>query len=199
MGARVETSLLSVELPVPTHAKDGTPVSVQSAIGALPPLEAGEHHGEISNHVCRNLSDLNLLRLEHLKPGESNFGLSATPWGDLSLACHRRLEGTGRRGFSDVYTRMQPDRPSPTITTRFVSVSNGRFGHFDAAQIRGISLHEGALLQSFPSKYRFYGSGMERIAKMIGNAVPPKLAEFMAQYLVGAWERLPHEEGAARG
>ena len=199
IGTRVESSLLSSQLPVPTRAENGTPVSAASAIGSLPPLEAGEHHGDIPNHVCRNLSDLNLIRLQHLKPGEPNFGLSATPWGDLSLACHRRLEEKGRRGFGDVYTRMRPDRPSPTITTRFVSVSNGRFGHFDTAQIRGISLHEGALLQSFPPDYRFYGSGMEHIAKMIGNAVPPKLAESMAQYLVDTWERLPHDERAARG
>ena len=187
MGIKTLSQLLNIPVQVPKRAGDGELVSVKDAIGNLPELEAGEAHGDDRNHVCRNLSDTNLRRLEYLKPGEPNFGLADAPAGDLSLACHRRLEGTGKRGFGDVYTRMRPDKPSPTITTRFVSVSNGRFGHFDRKQVRGISVREGATLQSFPPEYRFYGNGIDANAKMIGNAVPPKLAAHMASHLVSTW------------
>ena len=79
---------------------------------------------------------------------------------------------------------MAPDRPSPTITTKCHSISNGRFGHYDTGQLRGISLREAAILQSFPEGYVFYpGDQIEPIARMIGNAVPPKLAAFFAGYL----------------
>lgn len=188
MGIKTPSQLLTIPVQVPKGAGDEKLVSVKDAIGNLPELEAGEAHGDDRNHVCRNLSDTNLRRLEYLKPGEPNFGLADAPAGDLSLACHRRLEGTGKRGFGDVYTRMRPDKPSPTITTRFVSVSNGRFGHFDQKQVRGISVREGATLQSFPPEYRFYGNGIDANAKMIGNAVPPKLAAHMADHLVSTWE-----------
>ena len=187
MGLKASSPVLAAPVTLPTSASDGKLISVQEAIGHLPPLEAGEAHGKDRNHVCRNLSDTNRLRLEYLTPGQPNFGLSEAPGGDLSLACHRRLEGTGKRGFGDVYTRMRPDKPSPTITTRFVSVSNGRFGHFDQKQVRGISVREGAILQSFPPRYQFLGSGIDAKAKMIGNAVPPKLAAYMADHLVSTW------------
>ena len=116
-----------------------------------------------------------------MAPGEPNFGFAD----DLALPCHRRLDVKGKRGFGDVYTRVHPDRPAPTITTRFHSVSNGRFGHYE--QDRGLSLHEGALLQSFPPGYEFHAEGMDTAARMIGNAVPPKLAECLARHLYDAW------------
>ena len=191
MGLKVNPSALAAPVTVPTRAGDGKSISVKDAIGKLPSLEAGESSDDVADHTCRNLSETNLRRLAYLKPGQPNFGLADAPSGDLSLACHRRLEGTGKRGFGDVYTRMRPDKPSPTITTRFVSVSNGRFGHFDQKQVRGISVREGAMLQSFPLDYRFYGSGIDAKAKMIGNAVPPMLARFMASHLVSTWEGRP--------
>ena len=197
MGLKADSSVPAGTVTVPIRAGNGKPVSVEKAIGGLPTLEAGGSSDTVPNHVCRNLSETNRRRLEYLKPGQPNFDLADAPSGDLSLACHRRLEGTGKRGFGDVYTRMRPDKPSPTITTRFVSVSNGRFGHFDQKQVRGISVREGAKLQSFRRNYRFYGSGIDAKAKMIGNAVPPKLARFMASHLVSTWERRPGTAAAS--
>ncbi len=177
----------ALDLPIPHSTPDAAEVSAYDAIKHLPRLEAGETHAVIPNHVCRNLSKTNRNRLMSVKPGESNFGFAKTKYGDLSLACHRRLESKGTRGFGDVYTRMHPDRPSPTITTGFLSVSKGRFGHCDTDQVRGLSLREGAALQSFPDDYEFHGKGMDANARMIGNAVPPKLFEQMANWLIGLW------------
>ena len=175
------------DLKIPEDDPSVEPMSVQQAIGHLPRLNAGDSADRVPNHVCRDLSELNQTRLIALNPGEPNFGLSNTEFGDLSLPCHRRLESTGKRGFGDVYTRMHPDRPSPTITTRFHSISNGRFGHYESGQIRAISLREGAMLQSFSEDYEFYGTGMDSIARMIGNAVPPILAKFMSQWAISVW------------
>ena len=98
-----------------------------------------------------------------------------------------------------MYTRLHPDRPASTITTKFTKITSGRFGHYDATQTRGLSLHEGALLQSFPEKYRFFGEGFEVVSAMIGNAVPPKLAAYMARWLHGLWEdSRSHEEGTVK-
>lgn len=176
-------------LHVPQSAPDAAEVSAYDAIKHLPQLKAGESNDSVYNHVCRNISETNRHRLMSVKPGESNFGFAKTKYGDLSLACHRRLESKGTRGFGDVYTRIHPDRPSPTITTRFLSISNGRFGHFDENQARGLSLREGAALQSFPDDYEFHGKGMDANARMIGNAVPPKLSEHLTEWLLGKWAR----------
>ena len=177
----------ALDPPVPNCDPDASTVSVMEAIGQLPPLQAGGRSNDVANHVCRNLSELNRRRLMSVKPGEPNWGLSETPFGDLSLACHRRLAAKGKRGFGDVYTRMDPCRPSPTLTTRFHSISNGRFGHFDEYQVRALSLREGARLQTFRDDYEFYEEGMDAIARMIGNAVPPKLSTFMAKWILNYW------------
>ena len=174
--------------PVPQHNPDARELSVSHAIGDLPVLQAGEKHAETPNHVCRNIIEINRQRLMSVKPGEPNFGFAESKFGDLALPCHRRLADKGKQGFGDVYTRMHPDRPSPTITTRFHSISNGRFGHYDTEQVRGLSLREGAALQSFPNGYKFYGKGMDTNARMIGNAVPPKLSKYMAEWLLGLWQ-----------
>ena len=176
------------ELLVPEADPDATLVSVAAAIGHMPPIAAGETHPDIPNHRARSLSELNLKRLGSALPGVSNAYMAKTEHGDLSLDCHNRVNARlNDRCFSDVYTRMSPSRPSPTITTKCHSISNGRFGHYDMSQNRGISLREAAILQSFPDDYVFYPTNMiEPVARMIGNAVPPRLARYFASYLLNS-------------
>ena len=186
--AEAFVDLLGDELDVPMEDADAEMVSVEKVLSRFPKLKAGEAHPTIPNHRTRSLSELNLKRLGAAKPGESNAYLEVTEHGDLSLACHRRVnKRLDDRCFTDVYTRMRPERPSPTITTRCHSISNGRFGHYDTEQVRGISLREAAALQSFPDEYVFHPTTMiEPVARMIGNAVPPRLAQFFASHLLAA-------------
>jgi DNA (cytosine-5)-methyltransferase 1 len=95
----------------------------------------------------------------------------------LQVDCYTR-----HSGHTDVYGRMYWDKPSPTITTRFVSISNGRYGHPE--QDRALSLREGATLQSFPKYYIFYSESQGTVAKMIGNAVPPLLAKAIGKAIL---------------
>ncbi len=176
------------EITLPAHDPNSGLITVKQAIGHLPAISAGEDYLKIPNHKARNLSDLNIKRLSSVKPGENNSKLADTKYGDLTLPCHRRVvKKHKQKCFGDVYTRMHPDRPSPTITTRCHSISNGRYGHYDMKQPRGISLREAAILQSFPEDYVFYPIELtEPVARMIGNAVPPKLSKFFAEYLINA-------------
>jgi DNA (cytosine-5)-methyltransferase 1 len=65
-----------------------------------------------------------------------------------------------------------------------MSITNGRFGHFDTKQNRGLTPHEAALLQTFPRNYVFYPEdNLEFTARLIGNAVPPRLAKYFARYV----------------
>jgi DNA (cytosine-5)-methyltransferase 1 len=179
-------------LVVPSAHPRSRQISVSETIAHLPRIGAGQQHPEIANHKTRSLSALNKQRIQVSKPGESNACLENSKFGDLSLPCHRRVNAKFKqRCFNDVYTRMHPDKPSPTITTKCHSISNGRFGHYDRRQYRGISLREAAALQTFPDRYIFHPEDkIGIVARMIGNAVPPKLAKFFANYLVsGAAER----------
>jgi len=97
---------------------------------------------------------------------------------DLQVPCYKGKDNL----FADVYGRMYWDKPAPTITTKFYSISNGRFGH--PKQNRAISLREGATLQSFPMSYKFKANTQATIAKMIGNAVPPELAKWIGKAII---------------
>ena len=187
---------LAQDVEVPDRDPNAPQVSVREAIDHLPTLDAGGRSEDLINHACLNLSEVNRHRLMSVEPGESNRKLASTPFGDLSLPCHRPLASKGKQGFSDVYTRIHPDRPAPTLTTRFHSISNGRFGHYDQDQVRGLSLREGATLQSFEEDYEFHGASMESIARMIGNAVPPKLSAYMGRWLLDLWR---HRGGVLLG
>ena len=187
LGAiREEAEGTDTELFMPVRDPNASQTTVREAIAGLPSLGPGGRDEDTPNHATRNLSELNRKRISHAIPGGSNSYLLSTPDGDLSLACHRRVkERLEVNCFTDVYTRMAWDRPSPTITTRCHSITNGRFGHPDVDQIRGISMREAARLQSFRDDYVFYPlHQVEPIARMIGNAVPPKLASFYANWLV---------------
>jgi DNA (cytosine-5)-methyltransferase 1 len=104
----------------------------------------------------------------------------------LSWSKDRKLQIPAYRGrddiFRDVYGRMYWKRPAPTITTRFNSFSNGRFGH--PVENRAISIREGAALQTFPKQYVFKATNQVTITRQIGNAVPPALAKRIGQHLL---------------
>ena len=81
--------------------------------------------------------------------------------------------------FKDTYGRMWWNRPAPTITTKFFSISNGRFGHPE--ENRAISIREGATIQTFPENYVFKTTSIAAAAKLIGNAVPPEYARQLGE------------------
>ena len=82
---------------------------------------------------------------------------------------------------SGAYGRLDWDLPATTITTRFDTPSAGRYIHpvFD----RTITPREAARIQSFPDDFIFYGT-KTCVCKQIGNAVPPRLAEFLARMII---------------
>lgn len=78
----------------------------------------------------------------------------------------------------DVYGRLAWDKPAGTITARFDSFTRGKFAH--PVEHRSLTLREGARLQTFPDSFVFEGN-REEVAKQIGNAVPPILAEALGR------------------
>jgi len=172
-----------IDLVVPAKDDEARTVTVREALAHFPPLAAGASHEQIPNHRCSKLSEINYRRLKAVAPGQLNTVFDGT---DLALDCHAKLRTDPKKkgGFTDVYTRLDPDKPAPTMTTKCFSVSNGRYGHFDPEQVRAISVREAAALQSFPDDYHFYGPSIGQTARMVGNAVPPKLATFFAKHLM---------------
>jgi len=91
------------------------------------------------------------------------------------LRCHKNKNV----GFNDVYGRLRWDDYSSTITGGCLNPSKGRFLHPE--QDRCITAREAALLQSFPTDYKFLTNiPRAKLALMIGNALPPKFSYYQA-------------------
>ena len=147
--------------------------TVRKTIGHLPPLEAGEEDFSDPMHVASQLSPMNLKRI----CATAKNGGTRHDWPDeLVLDCHRKKSG---KSYFSIYGRMWWNKPAPTMTTLCTGIGNGRFGHPE--QDRSITLREASLFQSFPRSYEFWPSDQrlnrKAVGRMIGNAVPPKLAK----------------------
>lgn len=90
-------------------------------------------------------------------------------------------ELVGKQKFNTTWSRLEWDKPSPTIDTRFDTPSNGKNSH--PFLNRAITPREAARLQSFPDNFIFFGNKTE-ICKQIGNAVPPLLAKNIADSII---------------
>ena len=153
--------------------KTGEKLTVKDVIGiqnGFPKINAGNQDETLFLHTVPSISPINKERLQLVKKdGGNRLGFAKNE--RLQLKCF-----IGRdESFKDTFGRLWWNKPSPTITTKFFSVSNGRFVHPD--EDRALSLREGASLQSFPKSYKFYGSSVSSIARIIGNAVPPEYAK----------------------
>lgn len=164
-----------IVLPSPTHgnATNSRPFStVREWIAEFPPIAAGDTHPCVPNHRARALSPRNLERIRHTPRGGGRKDWPAS----LTLDCHKDHDG-----HTDVYGRLDWDRPAPALTTKCITLSNGRFGHPE--QDRAISVREAAALQTFPNDFVFHGS-LTTMARHIGNAVPVLLAKTFGQALL---------------
>jgi DNA (cytosine-5)-methyltransferase 1 len=172
-----------IELPRQTRNKRKI-VTVAQAIGdykKFPPVNHGFKDETDFQHSVAKLSDLNLQRVNKTPKN----GGSRKVWEKnekLQLDCYKNHDG-----HYDVYGRLFWNKPSPTITTRFNYTSTGRYSHPE--QNRALSLREGATLQSFPLDYKFHSTSQGAIAIMIGNAVPPKLAEAIGNSVLKQWNK----------
>lgn len=168
---------------VPLRKSQEEPRSVRDEISHLPKISAGKRNVVDPLHVAAGLSEKNLKRIKHSKPGGT--------WRDwpqeLIADCHKKSSG---RTYPGVYARMTWDKPSPTLTTQCYGYGNGRFGHPE--QDRAITLREAAILQSFPEDYEFLPSdelpSLSEVGRWIGNAVPVKLARVVGDAIVTSHE-----------
>lgn len=167
-----------IERDYPTYF---SPVTVRDAIGNLPPVTKDGiidnpapvtdyqrylscQKEKITNHTKSNHSKKAVERMEKISNGQN----------------YTELDEEINSVHSGSYGRLYWDEPATTITTRFDTPAGGRFIHPD--ENRTLSPREAARIQSFPDGFVFTGARRE-ISRQIGNAVPPKVAYFLARFI----------------
>ena len=159
-------------------------VTVKDAISDLHYLESGEgamvseysrkpqseyqkkmrkNANRLYNHIATSHSEIALHKLSLIPPEKGKEYLPK--------------ELLGNQKFKTTWGRLEWNKVSPTIDTRFDTPSNGKNSHPELN--RAITPREAARIQSFPDDFIFLGTKTE-ICRQIGNAVPPLLAEVIA-------------------
>lgn len=167
-----------ISLIPPTHTKENY-VTVGDVIRDLPPIKAGESCPNDPLHRAIALTPLNIKRIQ-----ATPYGGSWKDWPkELILECHKSDKG---KSYGSVYGRMVWEAPSPTMTTECTGYGNGRFGH--PKQDRAITPREASIFQTFPRNYKFFEDennvSITTAARYIGNAVPPRLGEVVAESII---------------
>jgi len=157
--------------------------NVRSAIGDLPVPRGTEIRNvppPLDLHFGRRPRPVSIERYKAVPPGGNRFDLHRNR-PDITPDCWANKP----TGSTDIFGRLWWDRPSVTIRTEFFKPEKGRYLHPD--QHRPITHREAARIQSFPDNFTFSGSKIE-IAKQIGNAVPPLLAQALAVEVIRSLE-----------
>jgi len=160
------------DFPKPTHAKNSTItiegkkllpwVTLKEAIGNLPEPKAAKDKNkanenlEILNHECMNGGFSTIYMSRNRLKG----------WNDCSFT----IQAGGRHA---------PLHPSSAKMKKVDS----DWWEFEGKnpKHRRMSVREAARIQTFPDNFTFYYTGVADGYKMIGNAVPVKLAEAIAE------------------
>lgn len=185
IGVRKDLKEKGINLPLGNNVKQI--ITVKDAISDLSYLDSGDgkeideykldpeseyqrllrnDKNCLYNHKATKHSKIAIEKLK-LIPPEGNKG---------SLPVHL----LGNQKFKTTWGRLEWNKPSPTIDTRFDTPSNGKNSH--PYLNRAITPREAARLQSFPDDFIFYGNKTS-ICKQIGNAVPPLLAKSIAEHI----------------
>jgi DNA (cytosine-5)-methyltransferase 1 len=152
------------EAPKPSVRR---PMTVREAFEGLPvqPDESGMHFAPPPSPIA-------LSRFRHIPPcGDKRDVIRRAP--ELCPPSWQRMgvEAT------DVWGRLDYDRPANTLRCDFQNASKGRYVHPIADRV--ITLREGARIQGVPDIWRFEGV-RGHVAEQIGNGVPLPLGRAVA-------------------
>lgn len=195
---------IELTFPMPTHGEAlglKPYVTLEDAIGDLPLLEGDYKREEreyrsapmtdyqrycrvdapdkVTLHISSPLSGQAGRLAGYISPGQ---GLRAVPVHALPerFKKMRRIStGALRRDCTTLYHRLDPERPSYTITCYYRNVASGPFLH--PHEDRSLSHREAARLMSYPDRYEFSGSNFTR---QIGNSVPPLMGKAVGECLI---------------
>ena len=135
----------------------GSVITIKDAIDDLPPLESGQS-SSISWHVAMAHTQQMLEKMKYVKDGGNRNDIPE--------------EIRPKSGDIRKYIRYNSSKPSVCVTGDMRKI-------FHYAQNRALTCRELARLQTFPDSFEFVGSSIE-VQQQIGNAVPCKLAYYLA-------------------
>jgi DNA (cytosine-5)-methyltransferase 1 len=172
VGIRKDLNI-SFKIPKPLTPKPVDYTTVKECL-ENPIIKENAHNNELTKQ-----SKTVIERLKMIKPG-------GNVW-NSNLPTRLQLNVKGAK-LSQIYRRLDPNKPSYTITG---SGGGGTHGyHYDHP--RALTNRERARIQTFPDNFEFIGS-KESVRKQIGMAVPPVLSEIIFTAILKTFAKLKYE------
>lgn len=150
----------------------GIDVSSRTALENIP--------ANAPNSEIRRLSDPVLRRLSYIRPGENVW--KAEERGDLP----EDLRIKTRTRISQIYRKLDPDKPSYTITA---AGGGGTFGYHWTN--RELTNRERARIQTFPDNFEFIGN-YSSVRRQIGMAVPCRLSKIVTTAVLNTFAEIDY-------
>ena len=166
-------------------AKKKSPGNVGSAIGDLPALlplrspSGRESHKAVEGDLLHKPRFHNERDVRIFRRLAKDAQLKNPKLQSIDELKRIYTEETGKTSSVHKYYVLKSGEPSNLIPAHLYK-DGLRHIHYDPKQARSITMREAARLQTFPDNFEFKGSQGD-IYKMIGNAVPPLLAEKVAE------------------
>lgn len=180
IGHRDKAKLISTRLE--GIKKLNKAITVMEAIGDLPKIKSGEEGPAYIEKPRNSYQKARRSRSKkltlHSSTDHSEKMLNIIKHSGSNI--YSLPPGLVTSGFSSCYSRLDPDKPSVTITVNFVHPASNRCIH--PILDRALTPREGARLQSYDDDFLFAGN-RSQIVKQIGNAVPPLLGQVIAEAL----------------
>lgn len=163
---------LGVEFHVPSPALySQIDISAKTALSHIP--------ADAPNNEIRTLSPRITERLSYIKPGQNIWQAEDLMPEHLKIRTKTKI--------SQIYRKLDPDKPSYTITA---AGGGGTFGyHWNN---RELTNRERARIQTFPDHYMFTGS-YSSVRKQIGMAVPCQLSSVVITAILNSFAGIPYE------
>lgn len=160
--------------------------TVAEAISDLPKFKINKEKGSKQSHLPVATSILNHIPRYHSERDIAIFKELAKDalrknrkYNSVDALKRLYTEKTGKTSSVHKYYVLEADKQSNTIVSH-LHKDGLRHIHPDPEQARSITVREAARLQSFPDDFHFLGSMGDQY-KMVGNAVPPLLAQAVAE------------------
>ena len=139
----------------------------------VPPIPADAANNEATQQSAQVVE-----RLKYIKPGENAFTANLP----------EELQIKTRTKISQIYKRLDPEKPSYTITG-----SGGGGTHvYHWSENRALTNRERARIQTFPDDFIFEGS-KESVRKQIGMAVPAQGAKIIFEAILKTFAGIPYD------
>lgn len=162
------------DLGVEFHIPDSAAYNTKTCREAIenPPIPADAENNEPTRQSAQVVE-----RLKYIKPGENAF----------TAILPEELQIKTKTKISQIYKRLDPDKPSYTITG-----SGGGGTHvYHWEEPRALTNRERARLQTFPDNFVFEGS-KESVRKQIGMAVPAEGAKIIFEAVLKSFAGIPY-------